>query len=68
MFEVNDLSESTDILLSTQDMIKKVNCMLDTFTAADAATKIQLLQEYCLSLSLWNLSCQEIRYIELAKS
>ncbi len=64
-----DLSDSTDILLRTQDMIKKANCMLHTFAAADAATKTKLLQAYCLSLygaALWNLSCKEIRTIEVA--
>ncbi len=65
MFELNALSDSTDTLLSTQNVIKKVNCMLDSFTAADTATKTDLPQAYCLSLALWNLSCQEIRYSEL---
>ena len=64
-----DLSDSCDILHCTQDLIKKANCMLYTFSAADAPTKTRLLQSYCLSLygsALWNLDCRELRSLEVA--
>jgi len=64
-----DLSDSNDILRCTQDLIKKANCMLYTFSAADAPTKTRLLQSYCLSLygsALWNLACCELQSLEVA--
>ncbi len=64
-----DLSDSDDFICRTRDMIKKANCMLHTFSAADAATKSRLLQAFCLSLhgsALWNLSCRELKCLEVA--
>ena len=63
-----DLSDTTDILHKTCELVKKSNLLLITFAAADPAVKSHLLESYCLSLclcSLWNLSCATLHTIEV---
>ena len=64
-----DLNDSDDIIGKTHDMIRKANCRLNTLSATDVLTKPKLFQSYFLSLygsALWNLSCREIRTLEVA--
>lgn len=64
-----DLNDSDDIIGKTYDMIRKANCMLNTFSATDVLTNSKFFQSYCFSLygsALWNLSCREIRTLEVA--
>ena len=64
-----NLSDSTDILHSTRDLVKQANLMLITFATADPLVKSRLLQYYCLSLcgcALWNLSSPALYSIEVA--
>ena len=64
-----NLSDSTDIVLKTRDMVKKANCLLCSFTGADPATLTHLFRSFCLSLhgaALWNLSNPTLCSLEVA--
>ena len=64
-----DLDDSDDILLKSRDMVRKANCMLRSFLGTDPSVKMKLLSSFCLSLYgsvLWNLSCRNLRLIEVA--
>jgi hypothetical protein len=64
-----DLDDSEDVILKSRDMVRKANCMLRSFLGTDISVKMKLLKSFCLSLYgsvLWNLSCRNLRIIEVA--
>ncbi len=64
-----DVSDVDDIVRAAHSLVKKVNLMLITFSAANPLDTSRRLQSFCLSLygcSLWNCECPSIRSIEVS--
>ena len=64
-----NLSDSTDIVLKTRDIVEKASCPLCSFTGVDPATLTHLFRSFCLSLhgaALWNLSYPTLCSLEVA--
>ena len=64
-----DLNDKHDIIRATKDLLRKANCVLYKFSAADPFLKSFLLKSFCLSLygsCLWSLSSPSINIMEIA--
>ena len=64
-----DLDDYDDILRATRDLVRRSNCILQTFAGVDSFVMTKLVQAFCLSLygsSLWKLSCKSISVIEVS--
>ena len=64
-----DLDDYDDILWATRDLVRRSNCILQTFAGVDSFVMTKLLQAFCLSLYrsfLWKLSCKSISVIEVS--
>ena len=64
-----NLSDSTDIILKTRNMVKMANCLLYSFSGIDPVTLTRLFNSFCLSLhgaAIWNLSNPSLRSLEVA--
>ena len=46
----HDLDDSDDIIRASREMVRKANCMLQSFAGADPIVKNKLLHVYCLAL------------------
>ena len=64
-----DLSDSADVIRATQDMARKANCLLTTFSCADSLVKTHLFHSFCLSLygvPLWRLTSKALKALEVS--
>ena len=65
----HDLDDSDDIIRTSHEMVRKANCMLQSFAGADPIVKTKLIQVYCLAIygsALWNISSSSLKTIEVA--
>ena len=63
------ISDSTDIILKTHNMVKMANCLLYSFSGIDPVTLTRLCNSFCLSLhgaAIWNLSNPSLHSLEVA--
>ena len=63
------MDDCDHILQASRDLVRRSNCILQTFTGVDPFMKTKLLNAFCLSLycsSLWKLSCKSISIIEVS--
>ena len=66
-----DLDDYDDILRfsHSRDLVRRSNCILQTFAGVDPFVKTKLVYAFCLALygsSLWKLSCKSISIIEVS--
>ena len=64
-----NLSDTDDIVRVKNDLIRKANCMLHSFSPCNPLVKTKLFDSFCLSLygsALWFSSSPELRSLEVS--
>ena len=64
-----NLSDTDDIVRVKNDLVRKANCMLHSFSPCNPLVKTKLFDSFCLSLygsALWFSSSPELRSLEVS--